>query len=187
MLTLSYTHQPLLASKLQDTACKYIGIVEDGRNDGHWINVWQSHVGISTGASYCAAFVSWILDRVDASSPTIRSGLAQKFITTESIKALDVFKKRKSINHPSLLVWKRGNTWKGHVGIVFKWFDTWGYTIEANTSSGLKGSQADGEGVYLRMREIQPYNYFRITHFTEVKFKELEWKSQARRYFISLF
>jgi hypothetical protein len=54
----------------------------------------------------------------------------------------------------------------GHVGFVVEWRGKSGTTVEGNTSSGLKGSQNDGDGVYMRKRTINPYSYFRITDFT---------------------
>ena len=66
----------------------------------------------------------------------------------------------------SLVIWKKGNTWKGHIGIVKSWNKGGGITIEGNTSAGITGSQSNGDGVYKRARVIQQYSYFRITHFT---------------------
>lgn len=75
-----------------------------------------------------------------------------------------------SIPAGSLVVWKRGDTWMGHIGIVREdWRGASGRTIEANTSSGNQGSQSDGDGIYRRTRTITPTAYFRITHFTLVK------------------
>jgi hypothetical protein len=49
---------------------------------------------------------------------------------------------------------------------VKQWKGKSGTTIEGNTSSGTRGSQNDGDGVYQRNRSIYPLNYFRITDFS---------------------
>ena len=65
----------------------------------------------------------------------------------------------------TIIVWRRGNTLFGHAGVVEKWNGKKGTTVEGNTSSGAKGSQSDGDGVWRRRRAIDPSNFFRITDF----------------------
>lgn len=65
----------------------------------------------------------------------------------------------------TIIVWRRGTTPFGHAGLVEIWKGRSGTTIEGNTSSGERGSQNDGDGVYRRRRTINPTNYFRITDF----------------------
>lgn len=145
------------------TALQYVGIIEQGKNRGKEIEEWQRNVNIPIGSPYCAAFVSYILDDCKVSLPTIRSGVATKFITKNSIKATDVYKGRIKINGDYLVIWKHGDTWRGHIGIKLKWNGRNGYVIEANTK--YRGN----EGVFIMYRQIKPYSYFRIVNFTRVK------------------
>ncbi len=150
-----------------DTAISYIGTKEKtGHNDGEAIERFLRSVGLNKGNPYCGAFVSYCLTACK-NTFSIRSGLARKFKTKNSIKAKDVFNHKVKIPAGSLVIWEKGFSITGHIGITFKqWVGKYGKTVEANTSSGIKGNQADGDGVYQRDREIQPYARFRITSFT---------------------
>lgn len=120
-------------------------------------------VKIYSYSSWCAAFVRWCLDQAKLIFP-IRSGLAQKYILTTSINAKEVLRKNKRIPKGSLVIWKKGNTWQGHIGFVAEeWYGVQGKTIEGNTSSK---NMRSGGYVEKKMRSIAPLNSLRITHFT---------------------
>jgi len=148
----------------------HIGLTEDnGSNRSAHIDKWNSRLQLPMGSSYCASFVSFVLDSAGAVSPAIRTGVAQKFITRQSITASQVLNGR-VVPAGSIVIWKRGDTWMGHVGITTKdWTGISGETIEANTSPSDAGSQSNGDGVYRKQRKISPTAYFRITHFTLVQ------------------
>ena len=173
MLILLYSQLLLSQTDVTDVALKYVGIVEQGQNRGKEIEKWQANVHIPKGSPYCAAFVSWVLDEIGASLPPIRSGLANNFITKNSIRAKDVLKGRVKLDKNYLVIWKRGSTIHGHIGINLVWDRKNGYVIEGNTK--FKGK----EGVWIRYREIQPYSYFRIVYFTEIQCRKK--KSYSRR------
>lgn len=122
------------------------------------------------GASYCGAFTGWCIQ--DCKAPKVRAGLARHYYTkaknTITFTAGDVIYKKQKVKKGDLVIWARGATIYGHVGMaLFDWNGTEGWTIEGNTSSGT-GSQYDGDGVFKRYRKIQPYSYFRIIGFTRV-------------------
>jgi len=146
-----------------------LGTTETKANRGSKIDEWNNALGLPLGSSYCASFVSFALDSANAQIPAVRSGVAQKYITNRSITSGRVSTGR-TIPAGSLVIWKRGDTWMGHVGIVVEdWKGGSGKTIEANTSPSNSGSQSNGDGVYRKNRKLSPTSYFRITHFTEVK------------------
>jgi hypothetical protein len=152
-----------------DTARTYIGVTEISSNAGPEINRFLASVGLESGFNYCAAFVSYCLTAADIQNPDQRSAVAQHFILDNSIEARHVIRGHKELPAGTILVWKRGNTWQGHIGFTDStWTGSKGWTIEANTTPGPLGDQRDGQGVYRRERTIQPGNYFRITHFTPV-------------------
>jgi len=155
-----------------DTAKSYIGVKElTGKNDGQAVEKFLKSVGRKKGDHWCAAYVSYCLIVNKVKYPVKMSGLARAFKTKSSINAIDVLTGRYSIPAGTIIVWERGNTITGHTGFVIKQTGKNKFvTVEGNTSSGVKGSQNNGDGVYKRTRSIEPANYFRITAFTLVKY-----------------
>lgn len=151
----------------------YVGTTEVGNNAGPEVARFLRSVGLGTGYAYCAAFVSFCLTEAEPQPvwPTIRTARAQSFITAQSMRASHVMYGYKKPKPGDILVWKKGNTGFGHVGFVLEWDGACGTTVEANTSSGVYGSQRDGDGVWIRKRCIEPANYFRVVSFTPVRYK----------------
>lgn len=149
-------------------AANYVGITETAHNTGPEIDRFLASVGLPAGNPWCAAFVSYTLEQADVESPSVRSGLASHFIKENSI---DARKFNRGVYKPEpgdLLVWRRGNTIFGHLGIVESHEGKTLFTIEGNTSPGATG--ANGSGVFRRDRSVQPAAHFRITHFTNVRY-----------------
>ncbi|MDQ7818832.1 MAG: hypothetical protein RDU14_17525 [Melioribacteraceae bacterium] len=150
----------------------FVGVSETtGKNDGPEVEMFLKSVGRRKGDSWCSAFVSYCLTIADVKEPKVRSGLARDFKRSKYvIPASEVLRGVKTIPPGSIVGWEKGNTIFGHIGFVLTdWKKQYGTTIEGNTSSGVKGSQSDGDGVYIRSRSIQPANYFRIMWFILVK------------------
>jgi hypothetical protein len=169
-------------------ARSYVGTVEEGgHNRGEAVERFQRAVGIPPGSPWCAAFAGYVLDAAERRSgrsvrPAVRSGVASEYIggparPFESVQAREVLR---GVAHPpvgSLVVWRRGDTWRGHIGFVDRskaaqggWRGPCGDTIEGNTSAGAGGSQSDGGGVWQRRRCISQGSYFRIVAFTPVTY-----------------
>lgn len=145
---------------------------KNGCNCGKEIDRWLKSVGVPSGSSYCAAFVSYCLSQAGATLPTVRSASARKFITPASIPISRI--QVGDVKVGDLAVWQRGTGWQGHIGIVIRQLSRNRYIVlEANTSSGDRGSQANGDGVYIRDRTNIATAYFRITHFTKVTHAKL--------------
>ena len=155
-----------------DTALSYVGTRELGTNRGPAVERFLRSVGLGPGNAYCAAFVSYCLEAAGAVEPAVRSGLAYRFISRQrSIEAREVLRGVVEIVPGTILVWRKGKTTRGHTGFVVAWSGgASGETVEANTGPGLYGNQRDGDGVWRRRRVIEPGNYFRITHFTLVRY-----------------
>ena len=162
--------QPLSAShslEVLTIAKGFIGTREVGNNGGYWVERFQRCTKSPKGAQWCASFVNFCLDSAGVKGlPFTGSGLARHFATrNKTIKATEVIAKNMQLPPGTIIVWRRGTTPFGHAGIVNTWKGRKGTTVEGNTSSGLKGSQHDGDGVWGRSRVINPTNYFRITDF----------------------
>lgn len=162
--------QPLFAShshKTYEIAKSFVGTKEEGNNGGYWVERFLASCKLKRGAQWCAAFVNFCLDSSGVRGlPFTGSGLARHFATrNKTIKATDVLNKQMELPAGTIIVWRRGSTPFGHAGFVEKWKGKTGTTIEGNTSSGNRGSQHDGGGVWRRQRTISPLQYFRITDF----------------------
>ena len=97
----------------------------------------------------------------------IRSALARKYKVKESIKARDVWAGKVEVPKAALVGWIRTTSaWQGHIGINRAlWKGKKGDTVEGNTSDN---NTRQGGNVELKIRVIEPYNYFRIDFFTIV-------------------
>jgi hypothetical protein len=154
-------------------ALSYVGEKETSPNRSKNIDTWNRFVGNKMGYPYCAAFGSYVFNESKVRVPKLRTGLARNFYTKSPLaySAGDVLMKRKTVKSGDGVVWARGNTISGHFAIAAQnWIYKSGKTVEANTSSGLSGSQFDGDGVWVRIRTISPYSYFRIIGFTGVSY-----------------
>jgi hypothetical protein len=181
------TARPEAGEVVVGIAVGYVGTVEEGANRGAAVERFQRAVGIPPGSAWCAAFVGSVLDEAERRSgrhlmPTVRSGVAVRYLGRGSIRARDVLRGVARPPVGSLVVWRRGGTWRGHIGFVLRddnaavrgtaWYLRCGYTIEGNTRAGSGGSQTDGDGVWERLRCIQPGAYFRIVAFTPVRYSD---------------
>ncbi|MDJ1494161.1 CHAP domain-containing protein [Cytophagaceae bacterium DM2B3-1] len=154
-------------------AKKYVGVVEypKNSNSGKEVDMFLRYVGLAPGHSWCAAFVSFCIGRSNVHEPKVISAAARKFVTDKSVRAYDVLTGKYKVPPGSIVVWQRGTTWQGHVGFVVNQSGQNQFqTIEGNTSSGRKGSQFDGGGVYERTRSICLTDHFRIIAFTPVTY-----------------
>ena len=152
-------------------AYSYIGTTEKtGNNDGPKIEYILKRQGGAKGASYCSFFVSMCIDSAKVKEPSVRPGMAIGFKGKNSIPANDVLIGKTRVPPGTIVIFRKGETIYGHTGFVYDWGKRYGVTVEGNTSSGITGSQANGDGIWMRRREIQPMNYFRIICFTLVKY-----------------
>lgn len=168
-----------------DSVLTQVGVVEHGRNNGQSVRRYLRATGLGPGYAWCAALTSWGLKVANVDGPkdsrgrVVRTAGARQFNSaTGTISARLVLRGSQSPPPGSIATWQRGSGWQGHSGLVVRddnarvrgvgWYLRCGLTVEGNTSSGQRGSQRDGDGVYRRERCIDPGSYFRITHFTLV-------------------
>jgi len=154
-----------------DTAMQEVGVTEapPGSNEGKRIEEYMGSVNLGDGYSWCAGFVRWAMDQAGVERPTVRSAAATDYITGSSTDATRVLRGVEEVPAGALAIWRRGDTWRGHIGLVRRWNQACGRTVEGNTSPGEAGPQRDGQGVWPRRRCINPGSYFRIVSFTRVQ------------------
>ena len=145
--TTSGVREAVVASAMAD-----VGVREaTGNNDGTRIEQYLQHVGQRKGASWCAAFVCYHLSINGVSNP--RSAWSPALVGR---LAGVVWTNRKAVRAPLPAdvfgIWYANLGRVGHVGLVTGVDGRYITTVEGNTSGG--GSR-DGDGVYVRRRELR--------------------------------
>lgn len=129
------------------------------RNDGVQVEKYLASVGLGVGNPYCAAIQYYCfseaarkLNIAQSEIPIIKTGSSQKLYDwAEKVG------KKSSINPKpnDIIVWRDGKSYSGHVARVMAvGRGGWVTTIEGNTTSGEKGNQREGGGVYEKQRNL---------------------------------
>lgn len=133
-----------------------------GQNDGVHIVKYMKATGLSgyKGYPYCAAGQAWgirkAVDSLKANRPFKYSAVANYYF--------DYAKKHgEKIANPTparhdYVIWKNPNNYTGHIERVFEVVDDYTvYTYAFNTSNGKTGSQREGNGNYIRKRNLKSF------------------------------
>jgi hypothetical protein len=152
-------------------ARSYVGITEQGgANKGQMVERFQKAVdGKAQGEPWCVGFVQHCVQQVDALMDAItqqnnltRSRLPQTELATEVWHKSPNELRRDHVADIApgmLVVWAKlvdgKPSWQGHIGVISFVAELSGdMTVEGNTSSGVQGSQREGDGVYERTRSF---------------------------------
>lgn len=163
----------------QDFAISQVGVTEaTGNNDGPEVAAYLKVTGLGIGYPYCAAGISWSFAMAGDSLGIPRKELPVP-MTAGSQIAYDHARKngyKSESNRPEvydLYIWRRKDSYRGHIGWCYEIGEKgWVRTVEFNTSSGSSGSQDDGQGVWLRKRNIlHPLGRLRTRGFVGFKLK----------------
>ncbi len=152
-----------------DYARKYVGVKETppGSNDGPLIRKWLKAAGINRPAPWCMAFLHAMFKLADV---TLGGGASVGFFEEWAVQHGELIVRRPFAGDVVCYRWG-SDDWPDHIGIVEKvlalrWrgkeFAGLVRTIEGNTSPGVRGSQANGGGVYRRTRWINRCKFVRI-------------------------
>ena len=126
------------------TASHEIGVRElTEHNDGKRVEAYLSAVGLTKGAPYCAAFVSFVFAKCGQSKP--RTGWCPDLFPASRLARAALPGDVAGIYFP-----EKGRV--AHVGIVVHQIGSWVTTTEANTN--VAGSN-EGDGVYKKLRNIK--------------------------------
>ena len=141
-------------------AMAQVGVVEKtGNNDGDMVEEYQRSVGRNRGDAYCAAGQYWCYWRAALDLgltikdiPIKRTGVANDMFN-DAVSRGEIG--RYSPQKHDLIVWKLKNSFRGHIEriIEIKKYG-WVVTIGFNTSNSQTGSQSEGEGVFIKKRNI---------------------------------
>ena len=120
--------------------------------------------GLAGNHDYCAAFVSYVLDRAEAVQPSVRSARAAHFVKPNSIEARHVIRGSYQVRKGDLIVWTKEFS---HIGIATEdWEGLKGRTIEGNTTA----PDSNVRGVFSKVRDFSPASYFRPRYVTNVSY-----------------
>jgi len=178
------------AADLPETAVKnahqYLKLREKtGNNDSPEIDRMLAYLGLPKHLSWCAAFSIYnyyqAAEALHVKQPfpkygrvamlrqaCINNPLKYRYITADEVRLGSVY-----LSSGDLPLWAhgtiRGGDFNGHTGLVIQQLSPRSFqSIEGNTSSGSKGSQNNGNGVFIRERQISP-GTFRILGFCRVR------------------
>lgn len=128
--------------KIVETARSYIGQMEKSGNRG-WIDpafeAKMKAVGWRMGDSWCCYFTELVAIEAfagDADKVKAFNRLFQPSCTATyaNFAGSSLFKVSKVPKVGSLIVWRLGQGWKGHIGVVEEVKEGWLTTIEGNTN-----------------------------------------------------
>lgn len=127
-----------------------------GNNRGFWVAKFLAKVGLGSGYAWCAAAQVWAI-RTSGYKGELPKGAA-------AVRNWVVWARKNDLvmQHPmrgDFAYWLNPDG-TGHIGVVIEVKGQNLETIEGNTSSGVKGSQRDGNGMYRRNRRIADFDGF---------------------------
>jgi hypothetical protein len=141
-----------------------VGVREaTGRNDGRQVESYLASVGLRKGNPWCMALPYWSFQQVTQRPPIKRSGLVRAVwhdAVAQAQRSGTVYRVRSApldwTRDGDLIVWAFLTSTSGHVEWQIARHNAgWVSTVAGNTSSGLSGSQRDGDGVYIRRRNVR--------------------------------
>jgi hypothetical protein len=123
---------------------------EVGVNRGPWVERFLKATGLGAGFPWCAATIAWCCDTLGIERP--KSGAAAVRIWVSWAKKTGRIIPISEAKRGDLLFLLNRNL-TGHIGVCQGVDGDQINSIEGNTSSGQRGSQRDGDGLYRRTRE----------------------------------
>lgn len=152
---------------LVEEATKWLGVIEDkhkGDNKGVEVELFQKAVdGKAQGESWCMAFVQYCIKQIEIEFKI-------QCLVYKSEHCLTVFRNSqpKVVKEPQpgdLIIWRFGNTDKGHVGIIKEILPGKRViTIEGNTSDS-QAVEREGDGVFEKNRSLLGSDQMRVVGF----------------------
>ena len=152
-----------------DYARQYVGTKESppGSNRGPLIDKWNRAAGVPKGSPWCMSFLRACFKLAGV---TLGGGASVGFFEEWAVQHGELIVRRPFKGDVVCYRWD-SDDWPDHVAIVEKvlalrWrgkaFVGWIQTVEGNTSAGVRGSQANGGGVYRRRRWVSRCKFVRI-------------------------
>lgn len=147
------------ASQVINIAAKEVGYTRwSDPNPGTKYGRWYAQKTSSpyfgrSGVAYCAMFVSWVLSQAGMTPPGGIFAYCPTGLNNARRLGRAIDKRHAKPGDVVFFDWNRDGV-ADHVGIVTANRGSYLETIEGNTSSGRRGSQSNGGGVYRRARSL---------------------------------
>lgn len=134
----------MIGKIIKDCALKYVGQKEKVNNSGFKDSEFENRmkaVGFNSGQAWCSYFSELVWKEVySIQRPEIIQELDKLFSAsaTATWKNFDLDPTYMTSNVPvvgSLVVWRHGTDWKGHIGIVTEITGTGFKSVEGNTNA----------------------------------------------------
>jgi hypothetical protein len=155
-----------------DTAKQYVGVREVGKNRGYWIDEWNRWARVPLGSPYCASFVGWVLWRAGYWSVIgyQRTGHALTLLRLADARWRYPAALAPRLPDGQILVWRWGETTRGHAGIQWRKDEARAWTVEGNTTCWGQAvgaaAEREGDGVCVKRRTwrelLHPGRVFRV-------------------------
>ena len=145
----------------------------DGNNRSKMLDAMIKRQGGNLGDAWCMFFQQQMLDDLCAIY-----GVSRKLVkipeggSTQSVIEATTSKYR--LSAPKVctqVIWRRGTTWTGHVGMVLKLVSSTKFeTFEGNTSADQIGGEIirDGQGAYFKQRTTSGYGQMQVRGYIDV-------------------
>lgn len=153
ILSIGFLHANSLRNRVKNTYESEIGTKElTGKNDGVKVEEYLKAVNMKKGFSWCAAFVSWTLNKCGISNP--RSAWAPSYFSKKNT----IYQSGKYLfpNTPAagdvFGIYFPNKKRIAHVGFIDSWGNKYAITVEGNTNEA--GSR-EGDGVYKKRRLLR--------------------------------
>jgi hypothetical protein len=153
------------ASEVVDSGMKFAfnktGVVENpsGSNSGTDVEIFLRSVGLKKGNPWCVAFCQWAYLSA-AKSNGVKLNLPKTGHSLSLLKEVSRYSEC-SYDMPGYgdwVIFKRGETGKGHCGLLVSFCKDSIVTIEGNTSSAY----GNNEGVFIKRRSIKKFGWMMI-------------------------
>jgi hypothetical protein len=136
-----------------------VGLVEKtGKNDGAHITLYMNSCYLSGKKqyAYCAAGQSWCLSRaaiiLQLPYPFSKHSAVANFYYEDAV-AIGVLDTISAVSIDDLIIWKHRTGRTGHIERIIS-TDKGIFTVGFNTSNGKTGSQREGNGIFIRKRNL---------------------------------
>lgn len=148
-----------------------VGLHEQGGNNcGKMVEAIQHTVGKAEKEPWCMGLIQTAVAYAEKKtnrrcSLPVSEGCTATF---EAAEKLNLTVKDPIVG--DLIIWKYGDTWKGHVGCIIEDGDQFVRTIEGNTSPEEKGINREGDGVYHKLRSLKGAGAMKVLGFIRLSF-----------------
>ena len=139
------------------------GVTENpnGSNKGKEVNKFLQSVNLSPGNQWCVAFCQWAYrsaaKQISVNFNLVKSGHSLTVLAYAKQQGFFILN---NLKRGDLVIFQRGETNKGHCGMLLSSVDNKLYTIEGNVTADDKT-----QGVFKKIRRLDNFGWLHIIGF----------------------